>query len=155
MPCVVLLIAVEPWPLTGPFFGCVLYIFQMTSSIPDGISADDLQAFAENAPEDITDKTFDGPYGGLTKQQVEDACEKLIEQMNELCDHPQIAKSMLWHLNDIMLAWHSRTGIAEIEDGRPASVAGWLRDAGKFQAIANILATISCGPQDYLINCDD
>ena len=132
----------------------------MTQSIPDGMSFSELEALAENARHEddcrceqcVPDK--DGPYAGLTKEQVEEACEQIIDKMNELCDHPQLAKSMLWHLNDIMLAWHSRTGIAEIEDGRPASVAGWLRDAGKFQAIANILATVSCGPDDYLVGCD-
>ena len=72
--------------------------------------------------------------------------------MNEICNHPQMAKSMIWHLNDILLAWHTRTGLAEVEDGCPQSVAGWLRDAGKFQAVANILATVSCGPDDYLVN---
>ena len=125
----------------------------MTQSIPDGMSFSDLEALAENAPQDITDKVI-GPYGGLTQEQVEDACQKLIDQMNEICDHPQICKSMIWHLNDILLEWHTRTGINEAEEGNIRSTAGWLRDAGKFQAIANILCTVSCGPEDYLTNCD-
>ena len=132
----------------------------MTQSIPDGMSFADLEALhAEARHEDdcrceqcVPSK--EGPYGGLTQEQVEEACEKLVDQMNQICDHPQICKSMIWHLNDILLEWHSRTGIAEAEEGNMRSTAGWLRDAGKFQAIANILCTVSCGPEDYLTNCD-
>ena len=132
----------------------------MTQSIPDGMSFADLEALhAEARHEDdcrcdqcVPSK--EGPYGGLTQEQVEEACEKLVDQMNELCDHPQICKSMIWHLNDIMLEWHTRTGIKEAEEGCMRSTAGWLRDAGKFQAIANILCTVSCGPEDYLTNVD-
>ena len=126
----------------------------MTQSIPDGISFEQLSDLQENAVQeaDCHKPAEEGPYAGLTQEQIEEACGDLIDKMNEICDHPQIAKSMIWHLNDILLAWHTRTGLAEIEDGCPQSVAGWLRDAGKFQAVANILATVSCGPDDYLVN---
>ena len=130
----------------------------MTQSIPDGISFEDLaDLHAEARHEDdcrceqcVPSK--EGPYAGLTKEQVEQACEDLVEKMDEICNHPQMAKSMIWHLNDILLAWHTRTGINESQEGNEVATVGWLRDAGKFQAVANILATVSVGPDDYLVN---
>ena len=130
----------------------------MTQSIPDGISFEQLSDLQENARHEADCHceqcvpAKEGPYGGLTEQQVEEACGDLIDKMNEVCDHPQIAKSMIWHLNDILLAWHTRTGINESQEGNEVATVGWLRDAGKFQAVANILATVSCGPEDYLVN---
>ena len=144
-------------PYRGVISFCPLFGAHMTQSIPDGMSFSDLQSLAENAPHEadchceqcVPEK--EGPFAGLNQEQVEEACGDLIEKMNEICDHPQIAKSMIWRLNDILLAWHSRTGITESEEGSHRSAAGWLRDAGKFQAIANILATVSVGPDDYLV----
>ena len=130
----------------------------MTQSIPDGMSFSELEALAENARHEADCHceqcvpAKEGPYDGLNEQQVEEACGDLIEKMNEICNHPQMAKSMIWHLNDILLAWHTRTGLNESEEGNHQSTAGWLRDAGKFQAVANILATVSVGPDDYLVN---
>ena len=56
---------------------------------------------------------------------------------------------MLLHLIcQRMLEFHSKCGVMQIEDGETMSSIAWLRDAGKFQAVLNILATISCGDDD-------
>ena len=55
---------------------------------------------------------------------------------------------MLHLLAQRMLEFHSKCGVMQIEDGETMSAVAWLRDAGKFQAVLNILATISCGDDD-------
>ena len=41
--------------------------------------------------------------------------------------------------------------IEEMEEGNVKSAVFWERDAGKFQAMLNILTSISMGPGDYLM----
>ena len=50
-----------------------------------------------------------------------------------------------------MLMWHSKMGENFAKSGDGEQAMGWLRDAGKFQAILNILDTISVGPDDFTI----
>ena len=123
----------------------------MTSSIPDGISANDLQAFAENAAPDITDVVKEvGPFAGKTKDQVEAIVDKIVDDMHAECNHPMIAKAVMMRLIDALLGWHSHQGAEFTEEGDVRQAMGWLRDAGKFQALANILDTVSVCKEDYL-----
>jgi hypothetical protein len=47
-----------------------------------------------------------------------------------------------------MIRWHTTAGI---DQDNERSTICWLRDAGKFQAAANILTAISCGSDDFLM----
>jgi len=58
---------------------------------------------------------------------------------------------MIVELCERMLAWHTNSGIEEMEEGNVKSAVFWERDAGKFQAMLNILTSISMGPGDYLM----
>ena len=58
---------------------------------------------------------------------------------------------MIVELCERMIAWHTNSGIAEMEDGNIKSAVFWERDAGKFQAMLNILSSISMGSHDFLM----
>ena len=60
------------------------------------------------------------------------------------------AKAVIWRLISNMVHWHTEAGKRQFEDGDPESAVCWLRDAGKFQAMANLLQTINIGPDDFI-----
>ena len=63
-----------------------------------------------------------------------------------------VHKIMMMMIIDNFLEWHTNAGISQIENGDERSVACWLRDAGKFQALHNIiLDTITTGPNDWTV----
>ena len=121
----------------------------MTSSIPDGISFSDLEALRENAPaEEVVEKTDEAKFDGKTQAEVIEIAENLAQEAIEQCNDPMIHKVLAFEIIENMIRWHTTAGM-EQEDER--SQVCWLRDAGKFQAIANILSSISCGPDDFTV----
>ena len=119
----------------------------MTQSfnIPDSISPDALEEHLQNATtEDAADKV-------VTEDQFDDlfdAAEYWVQRASSSSGNPMVVhKLMIVAIVDRMIQFHERVAerINEEDDG-PA--AAWLKDAGKFQAIMNILQTIECGPDD-------
>lgn len=121
----------------------------MTSSVPDGISFSDLEALRANAPSDETqsvEKT-DGPtFDGKTQDEVIEIAKKHVQQAIDECNDPMVHKIMVFEMLENMIRWHSEAGIDQDDD---RSKVCWLRDAGKFQAMCNILSCISVGPDDF------
>ena len=62
-----------------------------------------------------------------------------------------VHKIMMMMIIDNYLEWHTKAGIAQMEDGEERSAVCWLRDAGKFQAMHNILSTVTTGPNDWTV----
>ena len=122
----------------------------MSTSVPDGISFADLEALAKDAPEDTSIVPTKGPYNGLSEDQLKDLVDAHLDLIHEACPHPMFAKAILWRLVSNMIHWHTEAGKIQFEDGEADSAVCWLRDAGKFQAIANILQTINIGPDDFI-----
>lgn len=123
-----------------------------TNSAPDAISFGDLQKLAENAPQEAKPTKGDGPFDGMTEKQVMELVEKTILSAEAECEHPMYAKAMIVSLIDKLIEWHSRTAYHLSEDGDHSHAVGWARDAGKLQAIANIIYTISISREDFM--CD-
>ena len=143
----------------------------MTQSfnIPDGFSPDMLQAMMKEAiPEEVAhavelsthhDHDDDCEFKdceeyvntGMTQSQIVDLARALTEEATDNCPNPIIHKVMLEVIISNMIHWHSVTGGSIITDDGDDVVqaTAWLRDAGKFQAIANILDTINVGPDDF------
>ena len=123
----------------------------MTSSIPDGISFSDLEALRENAPseETPTPKTDVPTYDGKTQDEVVDIAQRLVRQAIDECNDPMVHKVMIFEMLENMIRWHTEAGITQDED---TSKICWLRDAGKFQAMCNILSCISVGPDDFTMS---
>lgn len=114
----------------------------MTQSfnIPDSISPEALQEHLENA-------VVDEPINDLP-EDLFDQAEHWVQQASFNSDNPMIVhKLMIVAIVDRMIQFHE--GVAQRLDEEGNGAAGaWLKDAGKFQAIMNILQTIECGPDD-------
>ena len=116
----------------------------MTQSfnIPDGISPDELQKHLKNAlTEDnaITENQFDDIF---------DEAEDWIQRSATSSSDPLILhKLIMVGIVDRMIQFHENVAVRMHENGEGLGIP-WLKDAGKFQAIMNILQTIECGPND-------
>ena len=122
----------------------------MSTSVPDGISFADLEALAKDAPNDFTIVPTEGPYAGLNEEELKDLVNTWLENMHETNGHPMFAKAIVWRILSNMIDWHTGAGQHQFEEGDPESAVFWLRDAGKFQAMANLLQTINIGPNDFI-----
>ena len=118
----------------------------MSTSVPDGISFSDLESFAKEAPKDS--EPAETLFNGKTYQELEELADKTMQQMIDECGHPVLAKILMLKINDSFLDWHTRMGHENSEGDEHRAAICWLRDAGKFQAIANILFTVSMGDDD-------
>lgn len=125
----------------------------MTSSIPDHIGMDELMNMAEAAHEreqeenicpDCADKTF----GGRTVEEVEALAQQILDESFETCDSPLLHKIIMIMICSNMLAWHTKMSQRAFKIGGTSPAISWARDAGKFQAILNILDTISVDEDD-------
>ena len=119
-----------------------------TSSVPDGISFSDLQALAIDAPEDTA--APQGLYDGLTQDELVEFVDKIINDTNDTCNHPMLAKTLLVDVLTRLIAWHSSAGLEQSEEDENKSAMYWHRDAGKLQAALCILHGVSMGPDDFL-----
>lgn len=122
----------------------------MSTSVPDGISFADLQKLAEDAPSDSAIVPTKGPFCGLNEEQLKDLIDTWLENMHEANGDPMFAKAIVWRIMSNMLEWHTAGGLHQFEGGDPENAKCWLRDAGKFQAILNILQTINVGEHDFI-----
>ena len=118
----------------------------MTSSIPDAFSPEELQrmlAEAQPEPEVTTDPDLqsDEYICQIAQEAIDLACEK--------SSGPMVHKVMLHKIIQHMFDWHCKMANCLLEDDMPEPAMGWSRDAGKFQAIMNILETISVQNDDF------
>ena len=118
----------------------------MTSSIPDAFSPEQLQrmlAEAQPEPEVTTDpdRQSDEYIFEIAQEAIDLACEKSAG--------PLVHKVMLHQIVQHMFDWHLKMANQLLEDDMTEPAMGWSRDAGKFQAIMNILSTISVDNDDF------
>jgi len=123
------------------------------TATPDSFSMSDLEAMLQDAPRDITDIQPEASEDSDDRQErlsllAARGLDSIIEDLDG-ADACQVEKVILHLITDKMIEWHSRVGHRLSEDGDTRSAMGWHRDAGKFQAIANILDTITVGPEDF------
>ena len=107
---------------------------------------DDLEAMLENAPADIVDREVDDEP--CSSCQLEERVNAALEAFEAVASDPLTAKAAVMAIVDRMIDWHTSVAKSGIEQGELASAIGWARDAGKFQAIHNILATIQVADDD-------
>ena len=107
---------------------------------------DDLEAMLENAPTDIVDREVDDEP--CSSCQLEERVNAALEAFEAVASDPLTAKAAVMSIIDRMIGWHTTVAQSSIEHGDTDSAIGWARDAGKFQAIHNILVTISVSDDD-------
>ena len=124
----------------------------MSTSVPDGISFSDLQDLAKEAPKET--EPAETLFCGKTYAELQELADKTFQDMINECGHPLLGKMLMLHINNSFLEWHSQMGHENSQQGEHKAAICWLRDAGKFQAIANILLTVSMGDGDTLVSDD-
>ena len=120
------------------------------TATPDSFSMADLEALMENAPaepEVITDPEEQA------QERIVSIAEDALNFATELSEGPIVHKVMLHLITQKMMQWHTDISARMMDDGETKSAMGWARDAGKFQAIMNILDTISVDNDDFTCVC--
>ena len=123
-----------------------------SSNIPNSISSEELARLAESAvtSDDVTDS--EAPlYGGMTEEAIYELVGQSLEDISKACDHPVSHKLACIMVLSNMFEWHKRMAQSHMEAGEFDIAAGWSRDAGKFQAIMNIIFTIEVGDDDFTV----
>ena len=122
----------------------------MTSSVPDSFSMDELSNMLENAPqEDDLHAAADNSDKGFTPEFIEKIAQECLEAASEKCPDPLVHKVMAMMVVHRMVAWHKSVALRQLDDDNLESMGAWMRDAGKFQAVMDILCSIAIGPEDF------
>ena len=90
------------------------------------------------------------PNGDFTQEQIIDFAGKYVSGVLQECNTPVVHKTMIINIINNFIRWHNAMAEKMVEDGEMKSAAAWLRDAGKFQAIVNILLTVNVGDDDFM-----
>ena len=118
----------------------------MTQSfnVPDKISMDDLHSHLEHAvqEDEITE----------TSSSIAEEAEYWVKTSCQSSDKPVLLHKLM-AVDIIRHLFHYHQSIADTiqsegDSDELAFANSWLQDAGKFQAILNILMTIECDPDD-------
>lgn len=128
----------------------------MTSSIPNGFSTEDLESMLNNARHEDDCRceecgpSGEGPHGdqGLTDEEVIEAASNFLDESLAKCNDPLFHKVIAMTIINRLCTWHR--DIADKQDDS-RSQGAWMRDAGKLQAVLDILCNVSVGPNDFTI----
>ena len=124
----------------------------MTASIPNSFNMDDLNEMLENAIPDVTSRTVEEEDIEITQELVTETAIKVLELATEECPDPLVHKVMMMMICQKMVEWHMSTSERMLEHDNVKSAFAWSRDAGKFQAMMDILMSISVGPNDFMFH---
>ena len=129
----------------------------MSSSfdIPDSISFGELEKLQAKAAEEMEERKAQdksGPFGGLNEEAVCDLVNDKLQEIQDACPNPIAHKVAMLQIISNMVEWHVGCAERQIEDGDIVSAGNWMRDAGKFQALHNILQTISVCKDDFTMD---
>ena len=130
----------------------------MATSIPNSFNPDELARLMDSAPQEA--EMHAHPDGcGCPKcpdkdpEEIEAIANKYLDMAEKAYSSPVTHKLMAMKIISRMIQWHTAMGEEMFKDGQPESGTCWLRDAGKFQAVMNILCNISVGDDDF--TCPD
>ena len=122
----------------------------MTQSVPNGFSMDELKHMLEHAKAEPTPQPKG--MGEATQEELEALTDRLLSEALQEYNDPMVHKTMMVNIINNFIRWHCKMAEQAIEtDLDPRVIACWYKDAGKFQAIANILFTISCSDNDWYL----
>lgn len=122
----------------------------MTTSVPDSFNMDQLNAALNTAPqeEDLHKECTCDHSDNSFPEEINDVAIDILSQAAERIKDPVIFKAIIIHAASNMISWHSDIAEKAIEAEDLDMTMAWARDAGKFQAINNILLSISLGSND-------
>tara|TARA_E500000178_G_scaffold351700_1_gene413415 strand:+ start:1172 stop:1543 length:372 start_codon:yes stop_codon:yes gene_type:complete len=120
----------------------------MTSSIPDSFNLDELQAMLDSAPSENEVSDSDS---NSNSDSILDDVESAMAAVNRITDQALAHKLVAIQILHNLFEWHDAVGAKCIRNAESDQAKGWLKDAGKFQAIMNILQTISVDDDDFTV----
>ena len=125
------------------------------STVPDSFNISDLtEMLASAKSEDEIHTEQQNSDKEITPELITDTAKEMVEEALDRCADPVVHKAMIAIILQKMIEWHSTVADAQYEDGNERSGLSWARDAGKFQAMADILFQISLGSNDFLVSDD-
>ena len=130
----------------------------MTASIPNGFSEDQLRQLMINAAireDENKEAEKVGLFDGFTREEICDNAEASLDAMNDICKHAMSHKLVVMQVISNYIDWHISMSERLTEEGKHEIAAGWSRDAGKFQAIMNILQSVGVDPSDFTVTWYD
>ena len=107
-----------------------------------------LLAGAQSEPAEEQDNRID-PESDDYVERICDCADKHIAAATEEIQDPMVHKAMMVFLANNFIRFHNRVADELMERGEHESAMAWSKDAGKFQACVNILATVNCGANDF------
>ena len=124
----------------------------MTSSIPDSFSMDSLQELLSDAPreEDIHAESTSDIF---SEEVMVRTAQAGLDSMTEVVPDPAVHKAAVLQICTNMITWHTKVGESANEEGHTDCGTAWMRDAGKWQAIMNIVHGIHLGENDHWSDC--
>ena len=128
----------------------------MTSSIPDGLSMDDLHSLLEIATQEDEIKATK-PEGCDSEDQfsenhINHVADEALHWATERSEGPVVHKVMAMKVIIKMIEWHTTMAEMALDNGNTESAICWARDAGKFQAMMDSMLEISVGNEDFAVN---
>ena len=130
----------------------------MTASVPESFSMDDLSSMLDNAPsEDECQASNESDKYSPTfiTREIEAGLDQMLERIQDPCVH-KIAMQMICSR---MIDYHTQMALQVNSQSSDHAITqcmtAWMRDAGKFQAIATILSGISMGDNDFACDQND
>lgn len=127
------------------------------STIPNGISSDDLKALMATAHvddeidlnENTDEPTVETRKGSFTQSEIEALADAADEELFSICPHPIAHKVLIIQILDKMIQWHEQTSLQKLSEDEAFEAAGWAADAGKLHAVKTLLESVSFGSQDF------
>ena len=120
------------------------------SATPDSISFEDLADLMVNAQQEVEPVDKEAVlFDGRTSDEVSEIVKDKLSEMSSLVNHPIVHKLAACEIIHNLMTWHTNAAEHLIEDGETQAAIGWSKDAGKFQAIMNILTTLQVCDEDF------
>ena len=132
----------------------------MTASIPNSFNSDELQKLMDNAPHEADCQCGECPSkassdtSDYSEERINDIVIEALNDMGELSPGPLVHKVAMMAICERMYDWHVTMGEKLMEDDDTKAASAWLKDAGHFQVIFNILRCISVGKEDFTTGDD-
>lgn len=122
----------------------------MTASIPSSFNPEDLQRMLDAKADE---EALNRPEV-IGREQLEYIAEKALMESAEEAGSlaPVVHKLIIMMACSRFVEWHTNVSESQHDDGETRSGTCWARDAGKFQAIMEILLNVSVGDHDFMSN---
>jgi len=122
------------------------------SATPDSISFEDLADLMITAQQEVEPVDKEATlYAGHTSDEVSEVVKDKLFDMTEEINHPIVHKLAACEIIHSLMDWHTKAAERLVDDNETVVAIGWAKDAGKFQAIMNILTTISVCDDDFTV----